>query len=183
VYPFPFITFGAKNIIEKIDRNIVSQDFYFSEKNNRVFYIRGLYHHKKDEFNVDVNRIEIYNQIKNFITNPGKLPNDIFIQFMRESKFGVDLLGAGNPNTRTFEILISGSLLLQQKNDLVWPFPEKFSDECYFTNGNDFYINLQNFTSNPDLFNKCLKNQFEIVNKYFNKQWLRNYILSKIKIN
>lgn len=183
VYPFPFITFGTKNIIEKIDRNIVSQDFYFSEKNNRVFYTGCLYHHKKNEFNVDVNRIEIYNQIKNFITNPGKLPNDIFMQFMRESKFGVDLLGAGNPNTRTFEILISGSLLLQQKNDLVWPFPEKFSDECYFTNGNDFYINLQNLTSNPDLFNKCLKNQFEIVNKYFNKQWLRNYILSKIKIN
>jgi hypothetical protein len=183
VYPFPFITFGVKNIIEKIDRNMVSQDFYFSEKNNRVFYTGGLYHHKKHEFNVDVNRIEIYNQIKNFITNPGKLPNHIFMQFMRESKFGVDLLGAGNPNTRTFEILISGSLLLQQKNDLVWPFPEKFSDECYFTNGNDFYINLQNLTNNQDVFYKCLKNQFQIVDKYFNKQWLRNYILSKIKIN
>ena len=183
VYPFPFITFGQKNIIEKIDRNMVSQDFYFSNKINRVFYTGGLYHHIKDEFNVNVNRIEIYNQIKDFISNPGALPNNIFMEFMRQSKFGVDLLGAGNPNTRTFEILVSGSLLLQQKNDLVWPFPEKFSDECYFTNGDDFFINLQNLINNPDVFNKCLKTQFDIVNKYFNKNWLRNYILSKISIS
>ena len=180
VYPFPFIMFGKTSLIEKMDRQLVSKEQYLSKKINRVFYTGGLYHHKKDEFNVNVNRIEIYNQINQFITNPGPLNNDTFIEYMRTSKFSVDLLGAGNPNLRTFEILLSGSLLLQQKNDLVWIFPERFSDECYFTDGNEFYHNLQKLFSNEEIFNKCLQNQFEIVNKYFNKECLKQYILSKI---
>jgi hypothetical protein len=183
VYPFPFIMFGETSLIEKIDRNIVSKDFYFSDKINRVFYTGGLYHHIKKDFNVDVDRIGIYNQITNFITNPGRLPNNKFMDFIRESKYCLDLLGAGNPNIRTFEILVSGSLLLQQKNDLVWPFPERFSKECYFTNSDDFIINLNELNKNNDTYYKCLKNQFTIVNKYFNKKWLRNYILTKINLN
>lgn len=183
VYPFPFIMFGKTSLIEKIDRQLVSKEHYLSEKINRVFYTGGLYQHIKQEFNVHVDRLSIYNQIKNFITNPGPLDNDTFMEYMKNSKFSIDLLGAGNPNIRTFEILVSGSLLLQQKNDLVWPFPERFSDECYFTNGEDFYLNLQKLISNEDSFNKCLKTQFNIIEKYFNKEWLRNFILSKIDIN
>ena len=180
VYPFPFIMFGKTSLIEKIDRNLVSYDDYFSQKINRVFYTGGLYHHKSAEFNVDVNRFDMYNQIQNFITNTGPIPNDLFVDFMRKSQFSLDLLGAGNPNIRTFEILVSGSLLLQQKNDLIWPFSEKFSDECYFTNGDDFYYNLQKLTNNDELYKKCLNNQYLIINKYFNKEWLRQYIICKI---
>ena len=183
VYPFPFITFGAKNIIEKIDRQLVPKEKYFSNKIERVFYTGGLYHHVDNKFGVDVNRLKMYNEIKQFITNPGSLPNNIFMQFMEESKFGLDLLGAGNPNTRTFEILVSGSLLLQQKNDLVLPFPEKFSDECFFANSKEFENNLQKLSSNNELYQKCLENQYQIVSKYFNKDWLKNYILSKINLN
>ena len=75
--------------------------------------------------------------------------------------------------------MVSGSLLLQQKNDLVWPFSENFSDECYFTNGDDFYYNLQKLTNNDELYKKCLNNQYLIINKYFNKEWLRQYIIYK----
>jgi hypothetical protein len=185
VYPFPFIMFGQTSLIEKIDCKLLPKEKYLSQKVDRVFYTGGLYHHKehKDgEFNVDVDRFKIYNEISKFITNPGPLPNHTFMQFMSESKFSVDLLGAGNPNIRTFEILVSSSLLLQQKNDLVWPFPEKFSDECYFTNGEDFSKNLEYINNNEDVYNRCLYNQYNIVHKYFNKEWLRNYILSKILV-
>jgi len=182
VYPFPFIMFGKTSLIEKIDRQLVSKEKYMSIKNNRVFYTGGLYHHVKNEFNVNVNRIEIYNQINKYITNPGSLDNNSFINFMQNSKYSVDLLGAGNPNIRTFEILVSGSLLLQQKNNLVWPFPEKFSNECFFANGEEFINNLQKLNNNDELYKNCLENQYQIVSKYFNKEWLKNYILSKINI-
>ena len=182
VYPFPCIMFGATSLIEKIDRQIVPIEKYFSTKINRAFFTGGLYHHLKPEFNVDVNRIEIYREIYNYITNPGALPNNVFIDFMQNSKFSVDLLGAGNPNIRTFEILTSGSLLLQQKNDLVWPFPEKFSVETYFTNGQEFIDNLHKLIYSDELYKKSLENQYNIVRKYFNKQWIKTYILSKISI-
>jgi len=181
VYSFPFIMFGKTSLIEKIDRQLVLKEKYMSEKQNRVFYTGGIYHHLDNIFNVNVNRIEIYNQIHQFITNPGGMHNDAFINYIQNSKYSVDLLGAGNPNIRTFEILVSGSLLLQQKNELVWPFPEKFSDECYFTNGEDFANNLHKLNSNNELYKKCLENQYQIINKYFNKEWLKTYILSKIK--
>jgi len=183
VYPFPFIMFGKTSLIEKIDRQLVSSEKYLSNKIERVFYTGGLYHHNDTKFGVDVNRGKIYNEIKHFINNPGPLPNDRFMNFMSESKFSVDLLGAGNPNIRTFEILVSGSLLLQQKNDLIWPFPEKFSDECYFEDGVEFNNILCKLRNNPEIYLNCLENQYNIVNKYFNKEWLKAYILSKINID
>lgn len=58
-----------------------------------------------------------------------------FLNVMRKSKFSLDLLGAGDPNKRTFEILLSGSLMISEKSDLVWPFDVDFpsfttADEC-----------------------------------------------------
>jgi len=178
VYSFPFIMFGPKSLIEKIDRELVSKDIYLSHKNNRIFFTGGLYQHIDNEFNVNVDRKGKYNELERFIANPGHLPLDHFMKFMRESKYSLDLLGAGNPNIRTFEILVSGSLLLQQKNNLVWPFSEKFSEECYFDTKEEFIENI-NKLQITEVYNKCLLNQYDIVSKYFNIKWLRNYILSK----
>ena len=44
---------------------------------------------------------------------------------MRESKYGLDLNGVGNPNKRTFEILSQNSLRIGEYNDLKWPFDEE----------------------------------------------------------
>jgi hypothetical protein len=175
--------FGHTSLIEKIDRQLVPKETYFSRKMDRVFYTGGLYHHQSDEFGVNVDRFHIYNQIKNLITNPGYMHNNVFLNYISNSKFSLDLLGAGNPNIRTFEILISGSLLLQEKNDLIWPFSEKFSEECYFKDGMEFNNNLYKLNHNPELYLSCLEHQYNIVNKYFNKEWLKNYILSKIIID
>jgi spore maturation protein CgeB len=174
--------FGKISLIEKIDRQMVSKEQYLSNKNNRVFYTGGLYHHIDNKFGVNINRSGMYNQISKYITNPGQMDNNTFIKFIKESKYSIDLLGAGNPNIRTFEILVSGSLMLQQKNNLIWPFSEKFSEECYFENSNEFAINLQKLESNNDLYKECLLNQYQIVNKYFNKEWLKNYIIQKFNI-
>jgi hypothetical protein len=179
VFSFPFIMFGQKSLIEKIDRELVPKEEYFNAKNNRIFFTGGLYNHHDTNFNVFVNRRDKYFELQEYLTNPGYLPLDQFMKFARESKFGLDLLGAGNPNIKTFEILVSGSLILQQKNNLVWPFPEKFSDECFFETKEEFIENL-NKLSNPEIYNKCLLNQYNIVNKYFNIEWIRFYILSKL---
>jgi hypothetical protein len=182
VKPFPFIMIGTKCIIERCDRFIVPKDIYLNHTNrsNIVFFSGGLYCHDDKIFNVYVDRIGLYNKIKHTIFNPGYLNNEEFNSILKNSRFSLDLPGGGNPNMRTFEILVSGSLMLQKKNDLVWPFEDKFSEECLFTDENDYLIKLQNLLSNSELYNKCLLNQYNIVNKYFNKEWLRNYILQFI---
>jgi len=183
VIPFPFIMFGTKSLIERMDRDLYSQEEYFKQKLKRVFFTGGLYVHDCKPFNVYVNRIDIYNQIAHTIYNPGPMDNNTFMTTLRESKYGLDIHGAGNPNIRTFEILISGALLLQQKTDVIWPFEEQLSEECLFIDAHDYLQKLKTFEENAELYNKCLQNQYNIVKKYFNKKWIQNYIHQFINEN
>jgi len=177
VIPFPFIMFGEHALIEKCDRAAISKDDYFKEKINRVFFTGQLLNHQDHQYNVFRNRNILYNQLHSLIYNPQRLHYSSFLNEMKNSKFSLDLLGVGEPNKRTIEILLSGSLLLLEKNDLKWCFEEKFSDETIFSDNTDFIEKLNNLNNNDELYKKCLENQYEIVNKYFNKKWLREYIL------
>jgi spore maturation protein CgeB len=97
---------------------------------------------------------------------------------MNKSKFSLDLLGVGCPNMRTFEILNTNSLILREYSDLVWPFPEQFSEETIFKNGKEYIDKVNKLLQNNELYMKCLINQQDIVKKYFNITWIRNYISS-----
>jgi hypothetical protein len=180
VIPFPFIMFGEISMIEKIDKEFVSESDYFKNKFNRVFFTGGLYVHNDPQYNIIRDRITIYNQIKKFLYNPGRLDYTNFLKEMRNSKISLDLLGVGEPNKRTIEILLSGSLLVSQKHYLKWPFDEDLCEETKFDGHDDFYVKVHNLIYNNELYNKCLLNQYNIVKKYFNKEWLRNYILNYI---
>jgi hypothetical protein len=185
VVSFPFFSFGPKNMIEKCDRELVSQSEYFKEKQTRIFF-SGTIFSKIDYDDMDIvrDRQEIYSKISNYIYNPGNLDYTTYINEIRNSKFSLDLLGVGDPNSRTFEILMSGSLMISQYNHLLWPFTdgESFSKETIFKNETEFKEIIDNLSNNSALYDSCLQNQYSIVQKYFNKEWLRNYLLSKINI-
>ena len=182
VVPFPFIMFGDKSIIEKCHREMVTIESYYNEKNNRIFFAGSLFNHQDPQYGVFRNRNIIYNNIKNHIYNTGHVRYDEFISILRNSKYCLDLLGVGDPNKRTFEILLSGSLLISEYNELKWPFPEEFSKETIFKDTCDFYNKINALKNNKELYDKCLINQYNIVNKYFNKDWIREYILKNLNI-
>jgi len=180
VIPFPFIMFGHISLIEKIDSKfpIVSNE----NKLNRVFWTGSLFCHIDKEYPCIVDRRLMYSQIishnNNGIFNPGFLQYNIFLSEMNKSKFSLDLLGVGYPNKRTFEILTTNSLLIAENNDIVWPFPEQFSEETIFKNDVDYIEKVNKLAQNNELYIKCLANQQNIVDKYFNVVWIRNYIYS-----
>lgn len=182
VVPFPFIMFGEKSLIEKCDTELVNEIEYFKEKKHRIFFTGALFTNKDYHYNMNRDRLYIYNKIKNIIYNPGVQNYNNFINTLRDSKYSLDLLGVGDPNKRTFEILLSGSLMISEYNDLLWPFDnnETFSKETIFKNENDLFNVINELSADKDLYLKCLKNQYTIVKKYFNKGWLRNYITKKI---
>lgn len=180
VFPFPFIMFGETSLIEKCDRQLVSEENYFKNKIDRVFFSGSLLNHQDVQYGVSRNRNIIYNEIKNTIFNPGNIDYSSFLNTMQTSKFCLDLLGVGEPNKRTIEILLSGSLMLSEKNNLKWPFEEEFSKETIFSDHIDYFEKLKRLREDSDLYNKCLKQQYYIVNKYFNIKWLKNYICNII---
>jgi hypothetical protein len=167
--------FGEVSLIEKIEHT-----YYSAFKYNRVFFTGGLFIHDDPQINYCRDRKTIYNKISNYIYNPGHLNYNDFLQTLRTSKYSLDLNGVGDPNKRTFEILSQGSLMLSQFNELKWPFEESFSEETIFKNETEFVNNLIKLNANDELYKRCLYNQLYIYNKYFNKKWIKEYVLNNI---
>jgi hypothetical protein len=63
---------------------------------------------------------------------------------------------------------------------MKWPFDEFFSEETIFRDADDFIKKINKLTNDINLYNKCISNQMNIYGKYFNKKWIRDYILSFI---
>lgn len=175
VIPFSFIMFGQYSIVETIDncRNLAIESPNFK---NRVFFSGTLLDHKDNEMKVYRNRNIIFNQIKNNVTYASNLDYYLYLDIINTSKYSLDLNGVGDPNKRTFEILAQGSLRLGEYNDFKWCFNEEFAEETIFKTGEEFERKLFNLENDPDLYNKCLNRQYELFNKYFNKEWIRSYI-------
>lgn len=173
VVPFPFIMFGKYSLIEKLD-NIKEN----KNKIDRIFFSGNLFNHFDEQINYIRNRKLIYNKIKEYIYNPGKINYSLFLKNIRDSKFSLDLNGVGDPNKRTFEILSQNSLMISEFNNLKWPFVEEFSEETIFKNEIDFYNKINKLRNDNELYLKCLSNQKKIFNKYFNKEWIKKYILN-----
>jgi hypothetical protein len=173
VIPFPFIMFGEKSIIEKLDFSRIDND----QKIDRIFFIGQLFNHVDKELDYIRDRRVIYNDISSFIYNPGHVDYNTFLNLIHSSKFSLDLNGVGDPNKRTFEILSQGSLRISEYNDLLWPFEETFCEETIFSNGQDFFKKINSLRNNTELYNKCLSIQNDIFIKYFNKGWISEYIL------
>ena len=177
VIPFPFIMFGDVSIIEKLTELNLIQD-----RINRVFFTGALFTHNDPEINYYRDRQTIYNKIRNYIYNPGYLSYNNFLIEINKSKFSLDLNGVGEPNKRTFEILSQGSLMISEYDNLKWPFEETFSEETIFKDENEFINKINKLNSDEELYKKCLDNQINIYNKYFNKTWIKSYILSLLNL-
>lgn len=172
VVPFPFIMFGEVSIIEKLTELNLMQN-----KINRVFFTGTLFVHNDPQINYYRDRETIYNKIYSYIYNPGYLSYNNFLQELNKSKFSLDLNGVGEPNKRTFEILSQGSLMISEYDNLKWPFEETFSEETIFKDDKEFINKINRLYSDEELYKKCLDNQINIYNKYFNKKWIKEYIL------
>ena len=82
VIPFPFIMFGRKSLIERLDETNNSNIKY-----NRLFFSGTLFTHIDKEINYVRDRKKIYNRISNIIYNPGRLDYFNFLKCIRESKY------------------------------------------------------------------------------------------------
>ena len=169
--------FGDVSIIEKLTELNLIQD-----RINRVFFTGALFTHNDPEINYYRDRQTIYNKIRNYIYNPGYLSYNNFLIEINKSKFSLDLNGVGEPNKRTFEILSQGSLMISEYDNLKWPFEETFSEETIFKDENEFINKINKLNSDEELYKKCLDNQINIYNKYFNKTWIKSYILSFLNL-
>jgi hypothetical protein len=182
VSPFPYTMFVTPCVL-----TITLQDNTSIDLNNRkngIFWCGTIFTHENREFDIFRDRQTIYNEIKNTLSIYNNLSHKEFINTLQEYKFGLDLYGVGDPNKRTFELLANDVLIITNRKDLEWGFNngDYFSPETIFSNLQEYYDNLKSLM-NEEIYMKCLNNQRFLKKKYFNKEWLRNYILNKITNN
>jgi hypothetical protein len=179
VKPFPFIIFGYQSPIDvllggyRIDNG--------GNKINKLFFYGAFLIHNDPTYNVFINRKIVIDKIRNkfddFIEiNEPRLTFEEYIYKMSQYKFALDLLGVGEPNKRTFEILSCNTLMISQKGNIDWGFDDgdDFSEETVFSGDNvdELYDKLQHLINNDALYKKCLENQIYLRQKYMSRDAL-----------
>jgi hypothetical protein len=179
VFPFPYIMFGKFCNIN----TIISAPLICNEIIPLIFFSGTLFEHKDSVFGIFRNRKNTMEKINTLINVDfySNLPHDVFMTAMSKYKYSLDLLGIGDPNIRTFEILWSNSLRLAERSNLKWNFDDDFCEETYFSDEHELFNKLLLLENNNDLYNKCLQKQKYIVSTYMNVSALRNYIEEKMK--
>jgi hypothetical protein len=187
-YPYPFIMDTNNDpmyILVGPNKNITQTDI--SLKSKQIFWAGSIFVYNEEWDNNNTyehaNRKLIIANIKRRypdILSEKRVPYNIFVKTISTYKYALDIRGTSRLNKRLYEILSTNTLLLAEKIDIIWPFEnnDKFSDECFFEQGNvdDLYRIYNNFENDKELYKKCLENQIYIVNKYFNSEWLWNYV-------
>jgi len=183
VVPFPVSMFVRKCILWSIIDYTDIPRCPTPPKINDALWCGSIYIHKDDTYKIVRDRASAYAEIQSYVhtrhfPDPGEM-----IQAFRSFKICVDLFGVGNPNKRTIEIFISGSLRMHNFNDLNWGFEEgdSFHEACYFSSGDEFVSKKNRLLSDENLYNSALSCQENLVRKYFNKEALKEYILRTVQ--
>jgi hypothetical protein len=180
VVPFPFIMFGPICPLWRV----LTEEHTNPEKIDRVLWAGNV--RPGNSPNRHANYISrhalFHSPIQNYITTV-YLSNQAYLQELARSMFALDMNGEGDPNYRTFELLTTDALILQQFKYLVWPFDghEAFCEETIYKTPEEFVKKLERLRADPALYNRCIQRQKLIKAKYFNSEWLRHYVLTCIK--
>jgi len=196
VFSFPYLIFNNNNynIIDSLinPRKSLNEIDKNDKKDNHLFFCGAIYTAQNSHDGIIRDRkmilekiIDKFNELKNEkgvkVYIPCKKSHFEYLNDLQKSKYCLDVIGAGDPNLRTFEILHCDSLLISQRTSLVWNFSEPFSKETIFDDENDLYEKIQRLNEDDELYKKCLERQNYIIKTYMNLEYLRGYIQDKCK--
>jgi hypothetical protein len=175
VFPAPWLIFGDPNPIWLL----FEKRKLGSEQINECFWAgRAASTTAPDDVIFD--RTSILNIIQNNITVKNNLSRTDFLNNFNTYKFFLHLNGNGHICKRLYEGLSGDSLMLMEEMDIVFPFDDFFAEECLFKTGEEFLIKFEKLKNDQNLYNKCKDKQEEIIKKYLNYDWIKNYTFSKI---
>ena len=183
VSPFPYVAFGYTCIIDIIGSQYAKTG-ESDEKIQRLFFSGGLAEHNDDVYGVHRDRRQSIQKIAEvmgeFLVYKNNLSHLEYMEELRKSAFCLDLLGVGEPNKRIFEVMASGSLLIQARSRLEWNFDDDFCEETYYDDHTDLLQKMQKLVSDRAVYERCLKKQNEIARNYMTFDAIRDYIVSTV---
>jgi hypothetical protein len=178
VHPFPFMMFVKPCVLGMVLQTSQRTDMPSIPK---ALWAGGVYNHVDTKNGVYRMRKDMFDAVSNMMDSV-RCSESEYKRLLGTYKIGVDLIGVGDPNKRTFEILFSGSLLFTQCKHLMWGFEDGdgFHPNTMFETAEEFKQKLRLLLEKEDMYQDCMNQQRDIVKKYFHKTWLRNRICKYI---
>jgi SpoVK/Ycf46/Vps4 family AAA+-type ATPase len=166
--------------MEKMKQSIVDQLLYFVQNLHQG--------NKVSEFKHTVifgppgtGKTELAKIIGQMYSKLGILKKNIFKKVTRNDLIAGYLGQTAIKTRKVIDECIGGVLFIDEAYSLANSEEnDSFSKETIFKNETEFFSVIDNLSNDKELYLKCLENQYNIVNKYFNKDWLRNYIIKHI---
>ena len=171
VHPFPFAIFGHVCPLWRMLRT----DAHRARDPNKLTWAGAVYpagsRHK------GLGRDTLHAALKDTFRTIC-LPWEQYFGELATSAFALDMNGEGDPNIRTFEILCSNSLLIQQRKRLVWPFDEgdMWDELTVYDTADECKDKVGLLRKYPLVYQTCLDTQQRLRRKYINRDWMRLYL-------
>jgi hypothetical protein len=182
VKPFPFCMFVQPCVLHTLLNRPTYTKEQIMSRRNEIVWSGALYKHIGIRCNIVRDRTTIFNQIQQqYPIISQNIPAQFFISTISQYKFALDLMGVGDPNKRTFEIFNSGSLWFTNITDLIWPFEDKFPEECTFTTASEFVEKITKLQNNDELYWNVYCRQRAIIDKYMTADSIKSYIMQYLE--
>lgn len=179
VYPFPYVVLGMNDCIYILnDKKIVNRKI-----DNRCFWSGSInaadepkYYLKYDRhYWLNAFHKHIYNYPYNGSPNYG---NEFYLKAMSQFKYSIYLKGYATLTRRFFEIMSTNSLMLIERNNIVFGFENQinFPEECIFSTIDELKEKYQKLETDVALYNDCLKIQDLIASNFFSYSYIQKHI-------
>lgn len=180
VKPFPYMTFSSEHV-KKFYIDPYHEKNIHGRLNCSTWAGAELYRVElglRDEW---VNRYYMLRAIEKLDNSIVKvnLPRDQYMECFKKFKMFIHLNGTGHLCHRFFEGLSTDTLMLWQENDVI--LPSSFHELCVFEHPEEYAHKVNILKTNVYAFNEAYAHQRELIKKYFNQKYIKDFIFNSLK--
>lgn len=183
-FPCPFFVMGSPDVLwmlneSQIDNQDRDDRIFWSGFSEGTEYDYQLVKISRNYYINSFNKIFVYNYSG---SDRGGLRDNNYLIEMSRHKYAIYLAGWATFTRRFFEIMSTNTLLFYENTGIVFNLDEFLHPLCVFNNLDELKSNYETINSSEELYNECIEVQKNFVRKYYNYQFISEYISSRVGV-
>jgi hypothetical protein len=177
-FPCPYFVMGSPDVLWMVNESILDN----TARDDKVFWSGALDSTKYDYQLVNIKRSEYVNGFDKIVkyqysgSDRGGLRDNNYLLEMSKHKYAIYLSGWATFTRRFFEIISTNTLVLFENSDINFGIDEFLHPLCIFNNLEELKENYNFLNSSNEVYEECLNHQKKLVQKYFNYEYVCDYI-------